>query len=65
MKDTDMKFITVKELAELLQIGRNTAYELVNNKPDFPVIRLRGRLIIPVAALETWISENTGKQILF
>lgn len=64
MKDTDMKFITVKDLAALLQIGRNMAYELVN-KPDFPVIRLRGRLIIPVAALETWISENTGKQILF
>ena len=33
------KYLTVKEVAEILRMGKTTAYELVN-KPDFPSVKI-------------------------
>ena len=50
---------TVQEMAQVLGIGKNKAYELVNRQ-DFPSVRLDGRIIIPVEALNRWLNERAG-----
>jgi excisionase family DNA binding protein len=42
---------TVTQCAELLGIGRNSAYEAVN-RGEIPVIRIGKRILVPRAALE-------------
>lgn len=42
---------TVPEAAERLGIGRNQAYEGIKRR-DIPHIRIGGRILVPVAALE-------------
>lgn len=48
-----------KNWPHVLGIGKNKAYELVNRK-DFPSVRLDGRIIIPVEALNRWLNERAG-----
>jgi len=49
--------LTVAETAELLRIGKNTAYELVHRQ-DFPAVRI-GRVIrVPKDALLKWIEKQ-------
>lgn len=58
--------INVDELAELLHIGRTTAYELATSD-GFPAIRInfrrtkKGRIIIPVVELEKWLQAHAGE----
>ena len=60
MKDNEgFKFFTVKELAHILRIGKNSAYRLVKVN-GFPVLKIRGRLVIPADSLRTWITQNLG-----
>lgn len=42
--------LTVDQAAKILGIGRSTAYELVRSG-DLPSIRLRRRIVVPVARL--------------
>lgn len=49
--------VTVTEAAEILGIGRTTAYELartgwLDNDRTIPVRRFRSRLVVPVPALD-------------
>ncbi len=41
----DYKFLTVKEVMEILRIGRTMTYELVN-QPDFPKLRIGRKILI-------------------
>lgn len=50
---------SVQEMAAVLGIGRNKAYELVN-QDGFPAIKLDGRYIIPADALKHWLNERAG-----
>jgi excisionase family DNA binding protein len=43
--------LTIPEVAKLLGIGRNQAYEAVR-RGEIPVIRLGKRLLVPMRALE-------------
>lgn len=45
-------FITVQEAADLLHLSRSTAYRAVA-RGELPVIRLGGRMRVPVARLLT------------
>ena len=47
----DKKVVTVMEVARILGIGRNLAYEAVA-RGEIPSIRVGGRILIPVAALD-------------
>lgn len=49
--------LTVPEVAQMLGIGRNTAYELAR-AGRLPVVRLGKRFLVPVAALERWLEER-------
>jgi excisionase family DNA binding protein len=42
---------TITEAAEILGISRTTAYECAKDG-ELPVLRLRGRLVVPAAALD-------------
>ena len=52
MKDSVTRLTTtIPEAAELLGIGRNTAYEAVR-RGEIPTIRIGKRILVPVIALE-------------
>lgn len=53
--------IDPKEMAEMLGINVQTAYELTRRE-DFPSIRVsERRIIIPVDALNKWLNEEALK----
>ncbi|SCP99540.1 helix-turn-helix domain-containing protein [Anaerobium acetethylicum] len=52
------KMITVKDVKEILGIGINQAYELVNSSA-FPSIRCGRRILIPEDAFSEWIRAYT------
>ena len=47
---------TVNEVATILGIGRNTAYEVCRNG-DIPTIRVGGRILIPRDAIEDLLAS--------
>ena len=52
---------SVPELATVLGIGRNVAYELVQ-RADFPAIRLgEKRIVIPVDGLKSWLDKQASE----
>ena len=51
---------SVTEMAKVLSIGRNAAYELANRKDFYPAIRIGAKNIrISVEGLKRWIDERT------
>jgi excisionase family DNA binding protein len=42
---------TVPEVAKILGIGRNTAYEICRNG-DIPTIKIGGRVLVPRTAID-------------
>ena len=48
---------TIAEVAAILGISRTTAYECAK-AGDLPVLRLRGRLVVPVAALDALLETS-------
>ena len=55
-------YITVKELQTYLRIGRNKAYDLVNQK-DFPKIKIGRNIIIPKEDLKKYLQRSVYKTI--
>lgn len=58
----DRSFYTVSELSEILPIGRNGIYRLVN-KEGFPKVIIGKRIIIPIAQFWEYIDQNLGGAI--
>lgn len=56
--NNNQKALNVKQLAEYLGVGMNTAYQVVK-MPDFPALKLGKRIVIPVDLLENWITNQT------
>lgn len=55
--------MNVRELAKALGISVPTAYE-VANRSDFPSIRVsERRIIIPVAAFNSWLDKQVADKI--
>ncbi len=51
--------MSVKELALTLGISLPVAYELVK-QPEFPVIHVGARILIPVDEFQEWIVTNSN-----
>ena len=51
---------TVPEMAQALGLGRNTAYDLVN-RADFPAIRVGGKILVPIEALNNWLNRQASQ----
>lgn len=49
--------MSVSEMAEALSISKSMAYALIKF-PGFPVVRMGKRVVIPIEALEQWISNG-------
>ena len=49
---------SVDEVAKILGISRNLAYQSAN-RGDFPVIRLGGRILVPRIAFDKWLSPSS------
>lgn len=52
-----------KDIQRILKIGKNNVYELFK-LPNFPVIRIGKKYLIPKNEFEEWISNNIYKNIL-
>ena len=50
--------LSVQELAAQLGISLPVAYELVK-RPDFPSLRIGGRILIPIDRFREWINSQT------
>lgn len=48
---------SVEEAAAILGISRTTAYECVKSK-ELPALRLRGRIVVPAAALDSLLTKT-------
>lgn len=55
--------LTVSQTAELLQLGRDTVYQLTHRE-GFPAIRLGRNVRINRAALQAWLDKNNGGMLL-
>lgn len=56
------KTISVKEFAEIYNIGINKAYEIVNCR-DFPMIRNGRKVIIITSKIDEWLFSKIGTSI--
>jgi len=53
---------TVKEVAEILNIGMNKAYELIHQK-EFPCKNLGRKILIPRKPFEDWVNKLEFSQV--
>lgn len=51
--------LTVKEMANMLNISLPTAYELVHSD-GFPTLRMGRKILINAEMLQNWLNEHTG-----
>jgi excisionase family DNA binding protein len=52
-------FLTIKEVSQIINMGRTKTYELVR-AGRLPKVVIEGCLRVPVAALRTWIAEQSS-----
>lgn len=61
-KNLERSTLTVKELAQVMGIGENSARKLTKQK-GFPVVRVGSRILIPAKKFEIWLNnEAIGKE---
>lgn len=58
MEDIERPYLKIAEVAKLLRISRNRAYDLAASDPTFPVVTIGRRLIVPREALHDWIKSQ-------
>ena len=56
----DKATMSVQELSTQMGISLPKAYELTK-LPDFPVLRVGTRILIPVDAFKSWLANNGKK----
>lgn len=61
MRNNNALFLTVSEMAQLLRIGRSSAYELCNSN-QFPVLRVGKSIRIPKKGLHDWIDDQAQQK---
>lgn len=52
--------ITVPEFAKRMSVSPAKAYNIANMESFYPAIRMGGRILVCVNALEKWLSEQTA-----
>lgn len=50
--------LSISEAAAALGISRPTVYQLIHADDGFPIIRVGGRVLIPVKQLREWLDER-------
>lgn len=56
--ETNRDYLRIPEVAELLRISRNRAYNIAATDPTFPVIRIGRTLIVSREELRHWLTDQ-------
>lgn len=56
----EKQVMTVKEMAQVMQLSLPKAYDLTN-RADFPIIHVGRKKLIPIHAFNTWLKKQTGQ----
>lgn len=60
---SDLRLLTVPEVAAALGIGESTAYRLVGRSPNFPkAVKVGGQWRIPQAQLDRFIAGDVSER---
>lgn len=51
-------FLNSKTIAQVLGVSPSSAYELMH-EPDFPVLRVGSRMVVPKEQFTRWVEEHT------
>lgn len=62
MENLEKKVLTVIELAKLLNIGKNSAYNLVH-QDGFPKIKIGKKFLIPIKSLNEWLEKTSWTEV--
>ena len=57
----DKLAVSVPEAARLLSLGKNAMYALARSE-GFPSVKVGGRIIIPLHALNEWVEDEAKKR---
>ena len=52
-------FLNSELVAKVLGVSPSSAYELMH-QPDFPVLRVGNRMVVPKEKFMQWVEEHTG-----
>lgn len=52
-------FLNSELVAKVLGVSPSSAYELMH-EPDFPVLRVGNRMVVPKEKFIQWVGEHTG-----
>ena len=55
-------FLNSKLVAKVLGVSPSSGYELMH-QPDFPVLRVGSRMVVPKEKFIQWVEEHTGGAI--
>ena len=56
--ESNQEYLKIPEVAKLLRISRNRAYDIAASDPTFPVVTIGRRLIVPRADLQAWLQTQ-------
>lgn len=56
-ESTNKVAYTISDLYDLLPLGKNSIYKLVNEK-DFPKLKIGKKYIIPIKGFEDWLKSH-------
>ena len=52
-------FLNLELVAKVLGVSPSSGYELMH-EPDFPVLRVGNRMVVPKEKFMQWVEEHTG-----
>ena len=58
-----IEFYTVKDIKEILRIGKNKAYALCNMEL-FPIVKMGNKTLIYKKEFEQWLEESQNSHII-
>ncbi|MFG6350390.1 MAG: helix-turn-helix domain-containing protein [Oscillospiraceae bacterium] len=54
-------FLNAATVAKVLGIAPSSSYELLH-EPDFPVLKIGSRMVVPKEKFMEWVERHTGEQ---
>ena len=52
-------FLNAEMVAKVLCVSPSSRYELMH-EPDFPILKIGSRLVVPKEKFIQWVEQNTG-----
>ena len=55
-------FLNSETVAKVIGVSPSSGYELMH-EPDFPVLRIGNRMVVPKEQFIQWVNEHTGGDV--